>query len=179
MHAEAGRLKGKPKPSLSSPPKPRKKQINDPKLACWLNYKKANLPNTLFVNTLVNYFSSVLPNLHTALTSCIFWDIVCSSIIHKNVFVAYLLMQEFLVDKMLFWEFLIFPWKTKQDRTSWKLSLLLVAQASLNHSMYTCGQQGRGNTLCGKHVGSLKHINISHLIASLVFHRFSSVSWTK
>ena len=40
--AEAVRLEGKPKSSLASPPKPRRKRINKSKLACWLNYKKVD-----------------------------------------------------------------------------------------------------------------------------------------
>ena len=41
LHAEVVRLEQKPKSSLASPPKPRRKQ-NKPKLAYWVNYKKVD-----------------------------------------------------------------------------------------------------------------------------------------
>ena len=44
----------------------------------------------------------MLSNLYTALIKSIFWGISRNTIIHMNVFVAYLLMQELIIDKIYF-----------------------------------------------------------------------------
>ena len=73
----------------------------------------------------------MLSNLHTALAAWIFWGILCSIIIHINIFLVYLFMQNSSSAIPTSLRFFYLWW----SRTG--------PAASVNLSMHTSSQQGR------------------------------------
>ena len=103
-------------------------------------------------------------------TTCIFWNIFCSTLFstYKKVFVVFLLMQELFVDKIHFFKFLFMSDKPWLDQLKVITATgIVVKQASLNFS--TGKRKGKYPLLSTnmKPQQLVKHTKISYLIATL------------